>query len=71
REGVVVAEVDSRASGVTREYRRWETAHSVGRWFPWAHVGSDALGTMAEATGFLLAEAVDFGDRFVVVLQVL
>jgi SAM-dependent methyltransferase len=69
-QGVVVAEIDTRATGVTREYRRWETDHSVGRWFPWAHVGSDALAALAESAGFILTDAVDFGERFVAVLQV-
>jgi len=68
--GFVVAEVDARATGVTSEYRRWETHHSVGSWFPWAHVGSDAIATIAVSAGFLLASAVDVCDRCIVALQV-
>lgn len=67
--GVVVAEVDAHASGVSHEYRRWETIHNVGRWFPWAHVGSDAVTTLADSAGFLLVSAMHFCDRFVVTLQ--
>ena len=68
--GAVVAEVDAHASGVTAEYRRWETRHSVGSWFPWAHVGSDAIGALAVSAGFLLASAVHVRDRCIVALQV-
>jgi SAM-dependent methyltransferase len=68
--GVVVVEVDAASRGVTREYRRWETHHSVGKWFPWAHVGNDAISTLAESAGFLLVSAVHVADRFIVALQV-
>jgi SAM-dependent methyltransferase len=68
--GVVVADIDARSSGVVQEYRRWETRHSVGTWFPWAHVGSDAITALAESAGFLLVSAVHICDRFVAVLQV-
>jgi SAM-dependent methyltransferase len=69
-QGSVVAEVDGSAAGVSVEYRRWETGHSVGGWFPWAHVGSDALGPLAESAGFLLVDAVHIRDRHIAVLQV-
>ncbi len=68
--GVVVAEVDAHATGVTAEYRRWETHHSVGSWFPWAHVGSDAIGALAASAGYLLASAVYVRDRCIVALHV-
>ena len=69
-DGVVVVEVDARALGVTTEFRRWETHHSVGSWFPWAHVGSDAIGALAASAGYLLASVVHVRDRCIVALQV-
>jgi SAM-dependent methyltransferase len=69
-EGVVVVEVDASSRGVAREYRRWETHHSVGKWFPWAHVGSDAISALAESAGFLLVSAVHVADRLIVALQI-
>lgn len=67
--GRIVADVESRQSGVRREDRRWETHHAVSRWFPWVLVGADAVGTLAEATGFRLVSADEVADRSVVVLQ--
>ncbi len=67
---MVVVEVDARAIGVTTEFRRWETHHSVGTWFPWAHVGSDAIGALAVSAGYRLVSAVHVGDRCIVALQV-
>ncbi len=67
--GVVVAEVDGHATGVTAEYRRWETHHSVGSWFPWAHVGSDAIAALAVSAGYLVASAVHVRDRCIVALE--
>ncbi len=67
--GVVIAEVDAHATGVTTEYRRWETHHSVGKWFPWAHVGRDAIAALAGSAGYLVLSTSEFRDRFVVALQ--
>jgi SAM-dependent methyltransferase len=69
-DGMVVAEVDAHATGVTSEYRRWETHYSVGSWFPWAHVGRDAIAALAVSAGYLLADAVHVRDRCIVALQV-
>ena len=65
-----MADVESRQSGVVREDRRWETHHSVGSWFPWAHVGSDAITALAESAGYLVASAVHVRDRCIVALEV-
>jgi hypothetical protein len=67
--GRIVADVETRQSGVRREDRRWETHHSVSRWFPWVLVGADAVGTLAEAAGFRLVSTDEVADRSVVVLQ--
>lgn len=68
-DGVVVAEIEPRSVGVCREYRRWETDCSVGAWFPWAHVGSDAVGTLAGSAGFVLLHAINVLDRHIVVMR--
>ena len=67
--GRIVADVESRQSGVHREERRWETHHAVSRWFPWVLVGADAVGALAEAAGFRLVSTEEVADRSVVVLQ--
>ena len=67
--GRIVADVESQHSGVQREDRRWETHHTVSRWFPWVVVGADAVGALAEAAGFHLVSTDEVGDRSVVVLQ--
>jgi len=67
--GHIVADVESRSCGVRREHRRWETHHSVSRWFPWVLVGADAVGSLAEAAGFHLVSTDEVADRSVVVLQ--
>jgi SAM-dependent methyltransferase len=68
--GTVVAEVDACLTGVTTGYHRWETTSCVGRWFPWAHVGSDAVVALGEAAGLLLTSAVEHSGRCVVALSV-
>jgi SAM-dependent methyltransferase len=67
--GRIVADVETRQSGVRREDRRWETHHSVSRWFPWVLVGADAVSALAEAAGFGLVSMDEVADRSVVVLQ--
>jgi SAM-dependent methyltransferase len=68
--GRIVADVESRQSGVRHEDRRWETHHTVSRWFPWVMVGADAVGPLAEAAGFHVVSTDEVADRSVVVLQV-
>ena len=69
-QGQVVAEIDARPTGVCTRFQRWETHHHVGRWFPWAHVGSDAAGTLAEAAGLFLANVVELSGRYIVTMGV-
>lgn len=69
-EGQVVVEVDSRTTGICRSVQRWETDHCVGRWFPWAHVGSDAVRSLAEAAGLLVSSMVERSGRCIVALDV-
>ena len=68
-DGWVIVEVDSLPVGVCRDYVRWETDHSVGRWFPWAHVGGDAASTLADAAGLRLVSALDVSGRYIVVMR--
>jgi SAM-dependent methyltransferase len=67
--GTVIAEIDSRPIGVCREFLRWETDRSVGRWFPWALVGTDAAGDLAKAAGLRLVSDVEVSGRFIVVMR--
>lgn len=69
-QGLVVAEIDARPTGVCTRFQRWETHHHVGRWFPWSHVGSDAAGTLAEAAGLFLAHVVEHSGRCIVAMGV-
>ncbi len=69
-EGQVVAEVDARATGVSTSIQRWETDHCVGRWFPWAHVGSDAARSLADAAGLVVTAAMERSGRCIVTMGV-
>jgi SAM-dependent methyltransferase len=69
-EGLVIAEIEALPSGVCREYRRWETDRCVGRWFPWAHVGSDAASGLAHSAGLHLVSAMELSGRFIVAMRV-
>jgi SAM-dependent methyltransferase len=68
--GLVVAEIDSRQTGVSTRFQRWETHHHVGRWFPWAHVGSDAAEALASASGLVLRRTVECWGRCIVAMSV-
>ena len=69
-EGLVVAEIDSRQTGVCTRFQRWETAHHVGRWFPWAHVGSDAAEALAASAGLMVHSTVERWGRYIVAMGV-
>jgi SAM-dependent methyltransferase len=68
-QGLLVAEVEVLPVGVTKEYLRWETDHAVGSWFPWAKVGIDVTGSLAEASGFALASTQEVSDRVIVAMR--
>jgi SAM-dependent methyltransferase len=68
--GQVVAEIEARTSGICTSIQRWETDHCVGRWFPWAHVGSDAARSLADAAGLLVTSTVERSDRCIVAMRV-
>jgi SAM-dependent methyltransferase len=68
--GLVVAEIDSRHTGVSTRFQRWETHHHVGRWFPWAHVGSDAAEALAASSGLVLRRTVERWGRCIVAMGV-
>ena len=68
--GLVVAEIDSRHTGISTRFQRWETHHHVGRWFPWAHVGSDAAEALATSSGLVLHRTVERWGRCIVAMGV-
>jgi hypothetical protein len=69
-EGQVVAEIDARATGICMSVQRWETDHCVGGWFPWAHVGSDAARSLAEAAGLLITSTAVLSGRCIVAMSI-
>ncbi|MFD4444818.1 class I SAM-dependent DNA methyltransferase [Nocardia sp. NPDC058519] len=69
--GLVVAEVDPPSTGIHCEYLRWETPHSVGRWYRWARIGTDAVHRVAAAAGLHVASVIETSGRFVVTMQVI
>ena len=64
-EGIVLAELDPPGTGVRREYLRLETEHSVGPWFPWTRVGTDAAADLATAAGLRLLDITHVQGRFI------
>jgi hypothetical protein len=68
--GLVVAEIDSRHSGISTRFQRWETHHHVGRWFPWSHVGSDAVEALASSSGLIVHTMVERWGRCIVAMGV-
>ena len=69
-EGLVVAEIDSRQTGICTRFQRWETHHHVGRWFPWTRVGSDAAEALAVSAGLMLHSTVERWGRCIVTMSV-
>jgi len=51
RRGTVVVEVDAPGTGWSRHRARLERGAEHGPWFPWAVVGADAIGAVAEDAG--------------------
>jgi SAM-dependent methyltransferase len=68
RGGVVVVETDSSAHGSCYEWRRWETTHYSGHWFPWSRVGAGSLADIARAAGLRVKSRIDVHDRVIAVL---
>jgi len=64
-DGIVLAELDPPSTGVRREYLRLETEHTVGAWFPWVRVGTDAAADLATAAGLRLLDITQVQGRFI------
>jgi hypothetical protein len=69
-EGMVVAEIDARETGICTRSQRWETQHHVGQWFPWAHVGSDAVEALAASAGLAVHSTMERWGRWIVAMSV-
>jgi SAM-dependent methyltransferase len=67
--GTVVAEVDAHGTGVHHERRRWETRHTVTTWFSWSRVGGEAVHSLAEAAGLVVASAGELAGRHLVTMR--
>jgi SAM-dependent methyltransferase len=68
--GLVVAEIDARETGICTRPQRWETHHHVGQWFPWAHVGSDAVEALAASAGLAVNSTMERWGRCIVAMSV-
>jgi SAM-dependent methyltransferase len=68
-QGIVIAEIDPLPTGICTEEHRWETDHYVGSWFPWSHVGHDAVERLAQSAGLVVESAVRLSHRCVVTMS--
>ena len=67
--GMLRVEVDGPGIGVVSEWRQLRVDGRVGRRFPWAHVGVDAIGQVAYRAGFDHLDTVVRNGRHVAVLS--
>ena len=64
--GTIVAEVAPAGVPLRREHVRLRTPGHSGAWFPWAWVGTDQIGALAESSALqVVLEWADSGRRFV------
>lgn len=68
--GLVIAEVDAPQTEIRVERVRWESDHLAGAWHPWARVGSNSVGGIAEAAGLYVIESIMVSDRFFVAMRI-
>ncbi len=68
--GILIAELETSATGVQHETLRWETDEHVGPWFPWSRVGVDAVGDLAQAAGLVVNTIIEIYSRAIAVLTV-
>ena len=62
--GRVLVELDAPQSGARSELVRLEdSAGRAGAWFPWAHVGADAIAPLAAAAGLQVVEEWTAPDK--------
>jgi hypothetical protein len=63
--GTIVAEVEPREMPLRRERVRLRTPDRCGAWFPWAWVGVDQIGALAESSALQVTLVwADAGRRF-------
>ncbi|MDG3013850.1 class I SAM-dependent methyltransferase [Speluncibacter jeojiensis] len=62
--GILVAEIDPPATGLSHEVVRWENARCVGEWFPWSRVGSETAGPLAHAAGLRVRGMIEASGRY-------
>lgn len=66
--GQAVVEVDPPGQGVSSRLIRLEVDDMVSSWFPWARVGADAIGDLAEHAGLSFNGLDQRADRWVALL---
>jgi SAM-dependent methyltransferase len=69
RDGRVVADLAAPGTGVVSGRMRLEGADGRSRPFPWAEVGADAIGAVAEAAGLHVAGLHEHDGRWFAVLE--
>jgi len=63
--GAIVAEVEPPGAQLRREQVRLRTSDQTGAWFPWAWVGVDQIGALADSTALQVAHVwADAGRWF-------
>lgn len=68
--GRVVADLAPYGAGVRRRTLRLRTRGRTSEPFPWAFVGADAIGGVAEQAGLVVVERHDYAGRWCAVLEV-
>jgi hypothetical protein len=59
----VLVEIERDGVGYRTTRIRLERGTEASDWFPWAHIGADAVATAAERSGLSLAEIWSAGGR--------
>ena len=67
--GRVVVDLDPPGTGLTTHWARLRSASADSHPFPWAFVGADAIGSVADAVGFDVAGPEQSHDRWFAVLE--
>jgi SAM-dependent methyltransferase len=63
-DGVVLVEVEPPGTGWRTPRVRLERGDHLSPWFPWALVGADAIGTVADDAGLRVAQLEHVGGRW-------
>lgn len=68
RRGRCIVEFDTTPTGVSVDWVRLETSHSIGPWFRWASVGIGSAAALARRVGLEVDAVHHIGERVVAIL---